>query len=299
MQCDSRTSLLTMPQHDHLFVDVSICICTRNRPESLADTLESIRGSSTAPGQVVVADDSTDERTRDLVRTGYPDVLYCRGSRRGLGANRNTAAAAATGERILFLDDDCRLDVDFLATALASLGTADDPARTIITGCETNNHKVVIASDQDFLGFQSRSYRPSDVMHSVVINATLFPRHMFDQLSFDEKVIYGFDEVDLTSRAVAAGYTIIACLEAVNHHSPSPTNRDYYGVHAQASRLYVTFKRYRFTQGRPVKAAAFLAIAILHVAATMTRDSGLAGLRAAREAVLEALAAITQSWRAA
>lgn len=277
---------------DETWRQVSVCICTRNRPDSLRKTLGSIRSSLCAPHQVVVADDSTDARTADLIRDEYPEVAYLTGPRRGLGANRNAAAAAATGGTILFLDDDCLLGPRFLLHALAALERLPDPNRAIVGGHEMKNGTLVISADQCFLGFQNRAYGPSDSIQTVVINAALFPRSMFDRVQFDERIVYGYDEVDLTSRAVAMGYEINLCPDAINHHFPSPVNRDYYGEHANSARLYVTFKRYRWTEHRPLKATAFLAVAIVHVFASMTKANGLAGFRGAAAVAREAVRSI-------
>jgi GT2 family glycosyltransferase len=277
---------------DETWRQVSVCICTRNRPDSLRKTLESIRGSVCAPHQVVVADDSTDPRTADLIRDEFPEVAYLTGPRRGLGANRNTAAAVATGGTILFLDDDCLLGPRFLSHALAALERWPNPDRAIVGGHEMKNGTLVVSADQCFLGFQNRVYGACAPIQTVVINAALFPRTMFDRLKFDERIVYGYDEVDLTSRAVAMGYEIILCPDAINHHFPSPVNRDYYGEHANSARLYVTFKRYRWTDRRPLKATAFLTVAIMHVFASMTKADGLAGLRAAPAVVREAVRSI-------
>lgn len=268
---------------------VSVCICTRNRPESLIQTLESVQGSETPVHQIVVSDDSTDDRTALAVGEHYPDITYCRGPRTGLGANRNRAIEAATGDVILFLDDDCLLGADFLAAALARLGTALEPTKTIVNGRETNGGRIVVSSDQNFLGFQNRSYSDGDSIRSVVINAALFPRRLFGEVRFDENLIYGCDEIDLTTRAVAKGYRIVSCPEAINHHFPSPVNRDYYGTHANASRIYVTFKRYRWTERRPGKALLFLAAATIHLCVSMAKEHGLAGVRVTPGILAEAL----------
>lgn len=271
---------------------VSVCICTRNRPEALTRTLDSLRGSSVAPQQVVVADDSTDNRTSGLVRQRYPEVTYREGPRRGLGANRNAVVAAATGDFVLFLDDDCLLDPHFLQRVVARLAEADDQHRTIVNGRELKHGHLIISRDQCFLGFQNRTYGPSDDIYSVVMNAALFPRSLFSHVRFDERLIYGYDEIDLTTRAVASGYRIVNCPDAVNQHFPSPVNRDYYGAHASSSRIYVTFKRYLWTQRRPLKAAAYLLIAVSHLFVSMTKARGVDGLRTVRDVLSEAFAAI-------
>jgi GT2 family glycosyltransferase len=111
------------------------------------------------------------------------------------------------------------------------------------------------------------------------MNATVFPIGLFQRVRFDERLSYGYDEVDLATRAVAAGFRIEICPSARVEHRLSPVHRDANESHIQASRLYVTAKRYAFTERRPLKAAVFFAYASVHVLGVGLRTGGLAGLR--------------------
>jgi len=260
-------------------MNVTVCIPTRNRPDDLAECLDSIAASTVPVTEIVVSDDSTDERTRDLVAARYRHVKYVFGPRKGLGPNRNSAIAAASGEWILFLDDDARLGPDFL-TEMMRARYANADQRIIFTGIEKQVSGLVFPNDQDFLGFQKRPYGTRDV-NTVVINATLFPAALFKEMLFDPRLIYGYDEVDIASSARGAGYRIVLIPSAVNLHFPSPVNRDYYSPHTEAARIYVTFKRYARAERRPVKAFAFLALSFIHSLAYHVKRQGFAGISGA------------------
>jgi GT2 family glycosyltransferase len=266
-------------------IPFSILICTRNRPAELALALDSIRRSRTPVHQIVVSDDSSDERTRELVAT-MPDVTYVHGPRTGLGGNRNTAVRAATGTHVLLMDDDVELAPEFLGTVQARLETLAPPrrARTIITGSELNGGEVVEPNGLGFLGHQSRAYRPGEPLRTVVINSTIFPRTLFDSVVFDEQLVYGYDEVDVATRAVAAGFVIEACPQARNLHTPSPVNRDYYRPYVEASRLYVTHKRRRQVGGQGLRADLWLRVAGLHLLGSGAKR-GPRGIAEARRAL--------------
>lgn len=244
-------------------MNVTICITTRNRPNDLAECLNSIDASSLPVTEIIVSDDSTDQLTRELVAVQFPHVKYVDGPRRGLGPNRNSALAAASGDWILFLDDDARLGSDFLATLMPIIVTKRGQ-RVIFSGIERQEIGPIFPRDHDFLGFQTRQYGAAEPLNTLVINATLFPSDLLKTLQFDPRLIYGYDEVDIAARARAMGWEILLCRKAVNYHYPSPTNRDYYRPHTETSRIYVTFKTYFAAQRRPVKAAAFLGLSLLH-----------------------------------
>jgi GT2 family glycosyltransferase len=269
---------------------VTVCVCTRNRPNELSRCLKSLGESSTPVAQVVVSDDSTDRRTADLVPGSFPGVEYIDGPRRGLGANRNCAIAAATGDYILFLDDDACLGPTFLANALRVMKLRESTGEeAIVTGREDNRGVLVRAHDQSFLGFQNVPYEPSDSLKTIVINATLFPRSLFQKISFDEQLIYGFDEVDIALKAVSCGYKISHCDDAINRHYPSTINRSYYSPHTDASRLYVTLKRYARHERKPLKAVVYFVLSSLHCVASAGRRRGLLGFRDAWRTVKTAL----------
>jgi GT2 family glycosyltransferase len=269
---------------------ITVCVCTRNRPEELAQCLQSLPGSGYAIAQTVVSDDSTDSRTAEMIERSYPWVQYVQGPRRGLGANRNCALAAAAGDYVLFLDDDARLGRDFVERCLATLAQHDRaPERLIVSGRENNRGVLVRAHDQSFLGFQRVPYRQGDRLKTIVINATLFPRGLFREARFDEQLIYGYDEVDIALKALHCGYAIVQCDEAINEHYPSSVNRAYYRPHTEASRLYVTLKRYARFESRPVKATVYLLCASGHCALTGLRHRGPAGVGDAWRAIRTAL----------
>lgn len=258
--------------------DLTVCICTRDRLEDLEQALGSIQEN--APGAaIVVSDDGTTEAASDLAKR-YPRCRWQRGPATGLGANRNAAVAAVETDWILFLDDDARLGEDFVRVVEARLKSLDetDRAVTIITGRERNNGVLVEPRDVDFLGFQRVDYRPGDELHTVVINAAVWPRRMFDRVSFDQRLRYGSDEVDLSYAALAAGYRIESCPDAVNEHFPAASGRDEYALDSQAARLRATTKRYWKAQRRPARTVAFLAIAVPHLLLAMLKRDGLRGL---------------------
>jgi glycosyltransferase involved in cell wall biosynthesis len=263
---------------------VSVCICTRDRPAELRRALESIRSSSARATEVIVSDDG-DAFDASIAATEFSDLPLTvkAGPRCGLGANRNSCLAAARAAYVLFLDDDAMLGEKFIETMADHLAGVDPRARsrTILTGIEIKDGHPVFPHEQTFLGFQSRPYREGEPLRTVVINAALFPRKMFESVRFDEHLRYGSDEIDLTTRAVAAGYSILPCFEAANLHQPSELSRGDYAIAAVSSRLYATFKRRRWTDRSPLAAWLGLLAAAAHVYLASIKRSGM--VRGGRE----------------
>ncbi len=271
----------------------SICVCTRNRPDELRRALASVIASNPAAHQIVVADDSDDDVTEAMVALTDAAITYVRGPRAGLGANRNAAVAAADGDFLLFLDDDGLLGDEFMAKMEQRFEAVppERRARTILAGTGIEHGRVVVPNEQGLLGFQSRPYRAGEPLRTVVINATLFPRELFDRVRFDPGIVYGFDEVDFTTQAVAAGFEILPCFDASNLHLPSEIGRQNYSEAATAARLYVTLKRRRWTERSRARAWLGFGVAAAHVELASIRRLGpRAGVATANRAIANAWA---------
>jgi len=262
--------------------DVSVCICTRNRPENLKLALDSLPKSSYPVFETIVSDDSTNNDTEILMQSAYPHIKYLPGPRRGLGANRNNALKAVTGSHVLFIDDDAVLAENFLETVVQAshniIKNEDDIDRIIFTGSQLEHGVLMCARNTDFLGFQKIPYMEGELMKTIVINSAVFPKDIFQEVLFDEKLVYGCDEVDFTTRAVKEGYKIVLCPEAINLHLPSIINRDFYKPYHEASRIYVTFKHYFSTDKNRLKALLFLAVASAHTTLHTFKVEGVRGI---------------------
>lgn len=95
-------------------VDVSIVICTRNRPLDLQRCLGSIAMQACQPREIIVVDNAPDDDATLRLTEQYPDVIYCREPRGGLSIARNTGIRHATGSIVAFTDDDVCLHPHWL-----------------------------------------------------------------------------------------------------------------------------------------------------------------------------------------
>ena len=93
----------TRPAHH----TASIVICTRGRPDALEGCLTSVAPEIARGREVLVVDNGPDPQTEAVVRR-IEGARYIPEPRPGLSVARNTGIAAATGELVLFVDDDVR-----------------------------------------------------------------------------------------------------------------------------------------------------------------------------------------------
>ncbi|MGF6756305.1 glycosyltransferase family 2 protein [Paraburkholderia sp. GAS42] len=95
---------------------VSICLPTCNRPDLIVECIESCLAQTHANVEILIGDDSKDDRTQQLIATRYqhePRVRYVRNTP-SLGQARNVSSlfARAVGSKILLIHDDDYLVAD-------------------------------------------------------------------------------------------------------------------------------------------------------------------------------------------
>lgn len=127
-------------------IDLTVAICTRNRPADLARTLTALAGQRDVEHVdwelLVVDDGDPTSGTRD-VATQFSDAISCRyhlktaADRPGLFASRLKALEFARGAIVLFLDDDAVPDDDYFSTLL-ELASAN-PSHSAFGGVDRND----------------------------------------------------------------------------------------------------------------------------------------------------------------
>lgn len=111
----------------------TVIICTYNRACTVQGAVESVLRQSHDGFELVVVDDgSTDETSSVMAGFTDPRVQTLTRPNGGLSAARNTGLAAATGDWVIFLDDDDRPDQSWLEVLA---GYADDQVGLISCGC--------------------------------------------------------------------------------------------------------------------------------------------------------------------
>jgi len=89
-----------------------VLVCAFNAESTIGGCLDSLARLSYPRFEVVVADDGSSDRTREIARREGVRLLEL--EHRGLSAARNAAAAAARGEIVAYLDADAQAHPDWL-----------------------------------------------------------------------------------------------------------------------------------------------------------------------------------------
>jgi glycosyltransferase involved in cell wall biosynthesis len=164
---------------------VSVVVPTCDRPEQLAVCLsrltpnfQTLRSPEYA---VIVSDDGVSAHAKDRLAESYPFVRWAVGPRRGPAANRNYGASLTDADLLVFIDDDCIPDANWLEAfvSAATNGSSavfegrtyvDRPRRTLAEGSPINeiggnlwscNFAIRRAAFQRLRGFDDRFPYPA------------------------------------------------------------------------------------------------------------------------------------------
>ncbi len=101
----------------------SVVVCTRDRQSSLRRCLESLSGLDPPATEIIVVDNGTDPSTVETI-VGEFGARYVREALPGLDRARNRGVSEATGEIVLFTDDDVEVTPGWAGRLAACF---DDP----------------------------------------------------------------------------------------------------------------------------------------------------------------------------
>src|SRR5262249_48638839 len=107
--------------------EVSAIICTRNRGDKIASAVRSVLACDHPSFDLTIIDQSTDDLTRAAVEDiGDPRLRYVHSSEPGLSRAYNNGVRRSTGPIIVFTDDDCLVDPDWISRIVSAFESEPD-----------------------------------------------------------------------------------------------------------------------------------------------------------------------------
>lgn len=199
---------------------VSIVIPCYNAGRFLAEAVESALAQTHGDLEVVIVDDgSTDaETTRLLDAADWPRTRVLRQANAGPAAARNAAIAAATGECILPLDADDKIEPSYVEKALAVLEARPDVG---IVYCKAAKFGA------DSGPWQLPPYTPDElVIDNVIFITSLFRKRDWERAGgFNEGLRHGVEDYDFWVRLLSLGLDVVQLDETLFHYRVQAVSR--------------------------------------------------------------------------
>jgi len=258
---------------------IAIVIASRNRPGLLGDTVTSIGSGDALPSEIVIVDQSDAGTPSPAWHVPNPVVLqHVRTATRGVSAGRNLGARAARTALIAFIDDDMRVEPQWLS-ALTKALTAAGPSAAV-TGRVTDGGPE---GEGTFVSATVNGASPVSYAGRINIdvlaggNMAVY-RDAFLRLGgFDERLGPGTrfpaaEDNDLGFRMLAAGLRIVYVPEAVLVHRAWRRTSSYVPL------------RFAYGHGKGGFYIKHLHLSDLHMARRLAWDLGRRAVRTVRSA---------------
>jgi ABC-type polysaccharide/polyol phosphate export permease/GT2 family glycosyltransferase len=260
---------------------VTVAICTRDRPDELAQALHSLAEQEYPPQEILVVDNGTLGETETVVREILPRARHLRQQRGGLDIARNRALWATTSEVIAFLDDDAQADPGWVRSVVE--GFAATPEAAAVTGLilplelETPAQELFEANGGFGRGFKRRVL-PHDRSRLLGLHAPMVAEVLgagcgcnmafrtvvlkdlggFDEALDAGRPLLGGGDLDMMYRVMRAGHALVYEPRAMVRHRHRRSEAQLAGQLTGHQRLVSAFlvKTMRTDRGRARLAAA-------------------------------------------
>jgi glycosyltransferase involved in cell wall biosynthesis len=217
---------------------VTVAICTRDRWQTLGDTLASLSRQTYRNFEILVVDNApSSDATEQLLRSSFPHVRYIREPRRGLDNARNRAIAEACGAIVAYVDDDAIADAQWVraivaafdapevmcVTGLVAPAQLDTPGQELFEryGYSKGFYRLAFrlaAPPPDCAGFPYKGYLGTGC-NSAFRRAVFEHVGLFDPCLDMGTPVPGGGDHDMFARIIRAGYTLAYDPGAVVFHS--------------------------------------------------------------------------------
>jgi GT2 family glycosyltransferase len=224
-------------------INISIVICTYNRPKELTETLQGLQQQvyGLESTEVIVIDNSENGSAEDTVSRAsnwIPSLLYKRETSIGLSYARNLGITVAGGEWVVFLDDDAVPDINWLLNLSESIELLPEPG--VIGGAVLPNWSQPPPRwcTQDLYPALSLSsyqapekLRTLDFPEEYPVGANIaYPRQLLEELDgfkpeFGRRgnLLISGEETELNFRIQSTGHSIWFCPGAIVYHQIPPS----------------------------------------------------------------------------
>ncbi len=253
-----------------MIADVSVVICSRDRPQLLLETVNSVLSGHELPAEIVVVDQSREPNPAVAAasRQGC-SVRYIRSETTGLSRARNIAIRAATCDLLVIIDDDMFVARDWLALLIDALRAAGPAA--VVTGrvlpeaqsSVPGGFVPALVTDDVPARYVGRLSR--DVLaggHMAAYRQTLQAVGGFDERLGAGSGFPAADDNDLGFRLLEQGRAIVYAPQAVVYHRAWRPQREYLVM------------RWRYGRGKGGFYAKHLGTATSYMMSRVLRDLG-------------------------
>ena len=193
---------------------VSVVVVSWNRKDDVAHTLNEYRKQTYKNFEIIVVDNNSTDGTKELIKTKYPEVrLFELPENTGLKAF-NIGMKNAKGEIIIISDDDANLEYDGIKKIIDKFNLN---CNLCIAACRL----IYSPSGVEYNWYpkETKDITKSYDSHYFYNAGAGFRKNMIENIGYyDEDFFMWMFEVDLSTRAIAAGYDVKYFPDIIVYH---------------------------------------------------------------------------------
>ncbi len=195
---------------------ISIIVPTKNRRGTLRDLLDSLTqlDYDWSKMEVIIVDGDREGRVEEIA-SEYPFIIV-KDEGTGLNKARNIGVKRATHEIVAFTDDDCIVPRDW---ALKIAESFSDPSIGFVGGRVIGYYKGRLLSDyieETIIPMMPRFEEKAMITKKLdLLNLPAgcnmsFRRDVLEKINlFDDRITYGFDDLESVERVLNAGFKVL------------------------------------------------------------------------------------------
>ena len=233
---------LEMGEPVEAFPSVSIIVPVKNSARTVRDLMDSLMSLDYDRDklEIIVVDGRSSDGTRKIV-SEYP-VLLVDEEGRGLNAARNTGIKLAAGQIIAYTDGDCVVPPEWAKSIAKNFR---DPSVSFVGGLVKGYDQENFLStymDETFFQAKPKFRWRREETELLLLNFPAgcnmaFRRSALEKINyFDERIEYGFDDLDPVEKLGIRGFKIILDPEVSVYHQHRTRLREMLGQHFKYGR---------------------------------------------------------------
>jgi len=245
----------------HKNIKVSIIIVNWNGKQHLEECLDSLSKQTLKAFETILVDNGSSDGSIEFVEKNFPAVKIIKlNKNEGFCRGNNIGLQHARGDFIALLNNDTLVDMHWLEELFKSMTKRSHVG--ICASCIVNYYsRAVLDTAGDGFDLCGVGYKIGEGMpitefqkeryvFGACAGAALYRRSMIDEIGFfDERFFAVGEDLDLSFRAMLAGYKCLYVPQAVVYHKINQTvgrNSDFLLYHSRRNVEYTFFKNMPF-----------------------------------------------------
>jgi len=202
---------------------VSVIVLTFNRMRTLESCLKSLYNMNypLSKFEVIVIDGGSTDGTTKMFSKKFPNVRLFLEKNKGRPVARNKGWKYAKGQIVVYTDDDCRVDENWLRFLVSGFdsketGAVGGPLLLLHQPKSIRNIFKGTPMGEFYLGDKK-------ILTEELITANLaVKREVFERNRFDETLIHDLEDIDFCRSLMSTGYDLVYLPQAIVHHNINP-----------------------------------------------------------------------------